>query len=142
MQRKLKSVEARKDKKEWARMQGVGYPNASRSHFRSMEIWHTARPGLSMPNQGWLGAFMSEVYKVGESPFQCVNFGSSVPQALLTEHAPVAALQDTTSFQFLVDRRLPQMKDPLLKTFGQVYTKPAKKAPALELVANTSDTTS
>jgi uncharacterized protein (DUF1501 family) len=138
----LKSFKTLYDQKQLAIIQGVGYPNASRSHFRSMEIWHTARPDLSMPNQGWLGAFMSEVYKVGESPFQCVNFGSSVPQALLTEHAPVAALQDTSSFQFLVDKRLPTMKDPLLKTFGQVYTKPAKKTPALELVANTWDTTS
>jgi uncharacterized protein (DUF1501 family) len=138
----LKSFKALYDKKQLAIIQGVGYPNASRSHFRSMEIWHTARPDLSMPNQGWLGAFMSEVYKVGESPFQCVNFGSSVPQALLTEHAPVAAIQDTSTFQFLVDKRLPTMKDPLLKTFGQVYTKPAQKTPALELVASTWDTTS
>ena len=138
----LKSFKTLYDKHQLAIIQGVGYPNASRSHFRSMEIWHTARPDLSMPNQGWLGAFMAEVYKVGESPFQCVNFGSSVPQALLTEHAPVAAIQDTSTFQFLVDRRLPTMKDPLLKTFGQVYTKPARKTPALELVANTWDTTS
>ena len=138
----LKSFKALYDKKQLAIVQGVGYPNASRSHFRSMEIWHTARPDLSMPNQGWLGAFMSEVYKVGESPFQCVNFGSSVPQALLTEHAPVAAIQDTSTFQFLVDKRLPTMKDPLLKTFGQVYTKPAQKTPALDLVASTWDTTS
>jgi uncharacterized protein (DUF1501 family) len=64
-----------------------------------------------------------------------------VPQALLTEHAPVAAIQDTSTFQFLVDRRLPTMKDPLLKTFDQVYTKPARKTPALELVASTWDTT-
>jgi uncharacterized protein (DUF1501 family) len=84
---------------------------------------------------------MAEVYKVGESPFQCVNFGTSVPQALHTEHAPVAALQDTTSFQFLVDKRLPTMKDPLLKTFGQVYARPAKKTPALELVASNWDNT-
>src|SRR5260370_20693026 len=51
-------------------------------------------------------------------------------------------MQDTTSFQFLVDRRLPTMKDPLLKTFGQVYAKPAQKTPALDLVASTWDTTS
>jgi len=137
----LKSFKTLYDKNQLAIIQNVGYPNASRSHFRSMEIWHTARPDLSSPNQGWLGAFMSEVYKVGESPFQCVNFGSSVPQALLTEHAPIAAIQDTASFQFLVDRRLPTMKDPLLKAFGQIYTKPAQKTPALELVSNTWDTT-
>jgi uncharacterized protein (DUF1501 family) len=137
----LKSFKALYDKQQLAIIQGVGYPHPSRSHVRSMEIWHTARPQGSVPTNGWLGAFMAEVYKVGESPFQCVNFGTSVPQALHTEHAPVAALQDTTSFQFLVDKRLPTMKDPLLKTFGQVYARPAKKTPALELVASNWDNT-
>jgi uncharacterized protein (DUF1501 family) len=137
----LKSFKNLFDQQQLAIIQGVGYPNANRSHFRSMEIWHTARPEGGVPSHGWLGAFMAEVYKVGDSPFQCVNFGNSVPQALQTEHAPVAALQDTSSFQFLVDKRLPTMKDPLLKTFGQVYTKPAKKTPALELVASNWDNT-
>ncbi len=136
----LKSFKALFDKHQLAIVQGVGYPNASRSHFRSMEIWHTAKP-TGVTNQGWLGAFMSEVYKVGDSPFECVNFGSSVPQALLTQHAPVAAMQDTANFSFLVDRRLPPMKDPLLKTFGQVFAKPAQKSPALDLVASGWDTT-
>lgn len=116
-------------------LQGVGYPKPNRSHFRSMEIWHSARPDGPAPEQGWLGAFMSEIYKVGDSPFECVNFGASIPQALRTPQAPIAAMQDTASFQFLVDRRLPSMKDPLLKTFGQVATRPAQKGPAVDLVA-------
>jgi uncharacterized protein (DUF1501 family) len=37
-------------------VQGVGYPNPSRSHFRSMAIWQTARPDDPGPtSQGWLG---------------------------------------------------------------------------------------
>jgi uncharacterized protein (DUF1501 family) len=137
----LKAFKTLYDQQQLAVIQGVGYPNASRSHFRSMEIWHTARPDSSSPGQGWLGAFMSEIYKVGDSPFECVNFGTSVPQALLTPHAPVAAMQDITTFQFLVDKRLPTMKDPLLKTFGQVYAKPAQKTPALDIVSSAWDTT-
>src|SRR6266849_6198031 len=137
----LKSFKTLFDTHQLAIIQGVGYPNASRSHFRSMEIWHTAQPQGMAPSQGWLGAFMSEVYKVGDSPFECVNFGASVPQALLTQHAPVAAMQDTANFSFLVDRRLPSMKDPLLKRFGQVFAKPAQKTPALDRVATGLDTT-
>jgi uncharacterized protein (DUF1501 family) len=137
----LKSFKTLYDQHQLAIIQGVGYPNASRSHFRSMEVWHTARPESGSAGQGWLGAFLAEVYKTGDSPFECVNFGVSVPQALATPHAPVAALQDTTSFQFLVDRRLPTMKDPLLKTFGTISTRPAQKTPALELVADTWDNT-
>ncbi len=36
-------------------VQGVGYPNPNRSHFRSMEIWHTADPAGNGPRSGWLG---------------------------------------------------------------------------------------
>jgi uncharacterized protein (DUF1501 family) len=129
------------DQGRLAILQGVGYPSPNRSHFRSMEIWHSARPEGPAPDQGWLGAFMSEIYKVGDSPFECVNFGASVPQALRTQQAPIATLQDTASFQFLVDRRLPSMKEPLLKAFGQVATRPAQKGPAVELVARNWDAT-
>jgi uncharacterized protein (DUF1501 family) len=137
----LTALKSLYDQGQLAVLQGVGYPNPNRSHFRSMEIWHSARPAGPAPEQGWLGAFMSEIYKVGDSPFECVNFGTSVPQALRTPEAPIAALQDTASFQFLVDRRLPSMKDPLLKTFGQLATKPAHKSPAVELVARNWDAT-
>lgn len=34
---------------------GVGYPNPSRSHFRSMDIWHTATDSDQYSNEGWLG---------------------------------------------------------------------------------------
>src|SRR5262249_14325887 len=37
-------------------IQGVGYPNPDRSHFRSMAIWQTARPDDPGPEfHGWLG---------------------------------------------------------------------------------------
>ena len=37
-------------------VQGVGYPNPDRSHFRSMAIWQTARPDDPEPEfHGWLG---------------------------------------------------------------------------------------
>ena len=35
-------------------IQGVGYPNANRSHTRSMEIWQTGSVG-PVPDAGWLG---------------------------------------------------------------------------------------
>ena len=34
---------------------GVGHPNSDRSHFRSMEIWHTAEPFKPVGRVGWLG---------------------------------------------------------------------------------------
>jgi uncharacterized protein (DUF1501 family) len=136
----VKAFKRLNDDGKLALIQGVGYPSPSRSHFKSMDIWQTARTDGNA-DQGWLGAFMAEVYKVGESPFQCVNLGTSIPKALLTPHAPAAAIQDANTFQFLTDRKLPTGKDPLLKTFGQMYAKPGKKLPTMELVAQGWETT-
>ena len=38
-------------------MQGVGYPNPNRSHFRSTEIWQTASDSEKIEKYGWLGRY-------------------------------------------------------------------------------------
>ncbi|MEY3231981.1 MAG: hypothetical protein RL689_2070 [Planctomycetota bacterium] len=49
-------------------VQGVGYPNPNRSHFKSMDIWHTA--DTSATGDGWLGRYFDAEccgYGKGES---------------------------------------------------------------------------
>ena len=41
-------------------LQGIGYPNPDRSHFRSMDIWHSAQPESETPQIGWLGAALDQ----------------------------------------------------------------------------------
>jgi uncharacterized protein (DUF1501 family) len=62
-------------------VQGVGYPNASRSHFVSREVWHTARPGQGREQAiGWLGRSLDEA---GERAAPAVFVGEGgVPIAL------------------------------------------------------------
>ena len=36
----------------------VGYPNPDRSHFRSMDIWHTASDSDEFLSSGWLGRYL------------------------------------------------------------------------------------
>lgn len=36
----------------------VGYPNPDRSHFRSMDIWHTAANADEFLNTGWIGRLL------------------------------------------------------------------------------------
>jgi uncharacterized protein (DUF1501 family) len=45
-------------------IQGVGYPNPNRSHFKSMDIWHTA--DTSATGNGWLGRYFDS---------ECCGFG-------------------------------------------------------------------
>lgn len=50
----LKGLKAIFNKEELAIIQGVGYPNPNRSHFRSIEIWDTASNSDEYLDMGWL----------------------------------------------------------------------------------------
>ncbi len=39
-------------------LNNVGYPNPDRSHFRSMDIWHTASQSNEYVNTGWLCRYL------------------------------------------------------------------------------------
>src|SRR5688500_3030201 len=39
-------------------LNSVGYPNPDRSHFRSMDIWHSASNSNEYVNTGWLGRYL------------------------------------------------------------------------------------
>ncbi|HZM76230.1 MAG TPA: DUF1501 domain-containing protein [Candidatus Limnocylindrales bacterium] len=59
-------------------VRGVGYPKPDRSHFRSMDIWHTAqpeRPGTT----GWLGRWLD---RAGGDPRLAVSFENVLPPLL------------------------------------------------------------
>ena len=47
-------------------VQGVGYPQPDRSHFRSMEIWHTASTASTPPSTGWLGRAADHRFAPGD----------------------------------------------------------------------------
>ena len=43
-------------------VQGVGYPDQNRSHFRSTDIWNTASPAEEVYTTGWLGRHFDREY--------------------------------------------------------------------------------
>ena len=51
---------------QMAIVHGVGHPNSDRSHFRSMEIWHTAEPFKPVGRVGWLGNMADQL--IAEAP--------------------------------------------------------------------------
>ncbi|MDH3601377.1 MAG: hypothetical protein OEU26_17310, partial [Candidatus Tectomicrobia bacterium] len=79
---------------------GVGYPNPNRSHFRSMDIWHTAEP-TKVGEQGWLGRAINEISPEGENVVIAVNFGSALPRALVAPGAPVASVTNLETYGLL-----------------------------------------
>ena len=61
-------------------IQGVGYPNPNRSHFRSTEIWQTASDSNRNESEGWLGRYFDNCCP-GADPTVGVAIGNEVPQA-------------------------------------------------------------
>ncbi len=60
----------------------VGYPNPDRSHFRSMDIWHTASAADEYLNTGWLGRYLDSACQQGCTPYQALEIDDSLSLAL------------------------------------------------------------
>ena len=62
-------------------VQGVGYPNPNRSHFTSMDIWHTGNPDGRRGN-GWLGRYFDNACGGTPEPEIGISLGSNSPLAM------------------------------------------------------------
>ncbi len=61
-------------------VQGVGYPNPIRSHFASMDVWHTGDT-LSSKGHGWIGKAMDSTHDQADTALACISLGSEAPLA-------------------------------------------------------------
>jgi uncharacterized protein (DUF1501 family) len=73
------------DQGHLALLQGVGYPNPNRSHFRSTEIWQTASDPNKIVRTGWLGRYFDNCCS-GEGATVGVALGSQLPQAFASDN--------------------------------------------------------
>jgi uncharacterized protein (DUF1501 family) len=74
----LKGMHRLFGEKRVAIVRGVGYPDADRSHFRSMDIWHTAQPERP-GNTGWVGRWLDSA---GGDPRLAISFEPVLPPLL------------------------------------------------------------
>jgi len=117
-------------------IQGIGYPKASRSHFRSMDIWHTCEPD-KVGDEGWLGRVVRDLDPHQENVLSAVNFGRGLPRALVAPGVPVASVGNLETYGVLtgiddVDQRL-----KALDVFSKVYTPMIGQGPVLDYLAHT-----
>ncbi len=87
-------------------IQGVGYPNPDRSHFRSMEIWETARTETGALETGWLGRTLdARIVKPGEDAPGLHIGGGSLPLGLRTKRTEVPSLENIEQYRLNADNR-------------------------------------
>ena len=99
---------------------GVGYPDSPRSHFRSMDIWHTCEPE-TLGTEGWLGLATRDIDPNKENIVTTVSFGPSLFRALVLPGVPVACVDNLASYGLLTGITGEQQRDQILDRFSRMY---------------------
>lgn len=86
-------------------VQGVGYDNPNRSHFESMDIWHSCRRKGQSRSDGWIGRFLDANQAISGGAVPALHFGSGQqPVALLARDVRVPSVQSIDEFRLKSDR--------------------------------------
>jgi uncharacterized protein (DUF1501 family) len=83
-------------------VQGVGYPNPNRSHFRSTEIWQTASDSARFERYGWLGRYFDNACS-GCDPTIGISIGRQMPQAFAAQHPTGISLENPQNYRFMAE---------------------------------------
>ena len=116
----LRSIKNLWDHEKVAVINGVGYPEPNRSHFRSIDIWNTGE-SVGIGDSGWLGRALREIDPNGENPIAGVNFGKGLPRALSCRGVPVASVSDLENYGLFPDIQGERSRDLTLSAFSQIY---------------------
>ena len=124
------------DEGKVAVIQGVGYPTPNRSHFRSMDIWHTCEPE-KMADEGWLGRAIRDLDPNKENVLTGVNFGRGLPKALAAPGVPVASVGSLESYGVLTTIELEEQRTQALDIFARMYSPSMGTGPVMEYLSQT-----
>jgi uncharacterized protein (DUF1501 family) len=115
------------ERNQLAIVQGVGYANPNRSHFESMDIWHTCRRKTAVRNDGWLGRFLDESQKGKALDLPALHLGrEKQPLALVSRNIRVPSVTSLDRF------RLKGNSGGLRKVIAEIGS--ASKAPGDDLL--------
>ena len=124
------------DQGKVAIIHGVGYPVPNRSHFRSMDIWHTAEP-TKVGDEGWLGQAVREMHPDADNVVAAVNFGAALPRILVAKNAPVASVSDLSSYGLLNHLDAEGQRTEALEAFRSLYTHALGSGPVMDFLSQT-----
>jgi len=127
------------DEGKVAVVHGIGYANSPRSHFRSMDIWHTCEPD-KVGTEGWLGRVIRDLDPRGENVLTGVNFGQGLPRAMALRGVPVTSVSNLESYGVLTD--VPavtgeQERAQLLERFARIYAPVVGTGPVMDYLGQT-----
>ena len=124
------------DQGQVAIVNGVGYPNPNRSHFRAMDIWHTCEPDR-IATEGWLGRVIRDLDPKSENVLTGVNFGRGLPRALALSGVPVASVAVLESYGVLTGISGEPERSEALDVFARMYAPTMGSGPVMEYLGQT-----
>jgi uncharacterized protein (DUF1501 family) len=117
----LTKLKALYDQGKVAVMQGVGYPNPNRSHFRSMDIWHSARPD-TFERSGWLGRYVGACQCAQDNALPAISVGDQLNTLFWTDTTLVPAVASIGAFSFLTDTKYKNDRTFQMQTLQNIYS--------------------
>jgi uncharacterized protein (DUF1501 family) len=117
----LAKLKALYDQGKVAVVQGVGYPNPNRSHFRSMDIWHSARPD-TFERSGWLGRYVSACQCAQDNAMPAISVGDQLNTMFWTDTTLIPAVASIGSFSFLTDTNFKNDRGYQMQTLQNIYS--------------------
>jgi len=117
-------------------MQGVGYANSPRSHFRSMDIWHTCEP-INVGTEGWLGRVAREFDPKNENVVGTISFGPSLPRALAVPGVPVACIGGALENYGFLPGIQGEQRRQVLERFAEMYKPALGTGPVMDYMGST-----
>ena len=117
-------------------LHGVGYEKSPRSHFRSMDIWHTCEPD-KLGTEGWLGRVVRELDPNKENVVTSVSMGPSLFRALVAPGVPVAAIEDLNNYGMLTGFTESQQRERVLNRYKRMYAPAIGTGPVMDFLGQT-----
>ena len=124
------------DEGKVAIVQGIGYPNSNRSHFRGMDIWHTCEPDR-VGSEGWLGLAIKDLDTKSENVLTGINIGQGLPRAMSVAGVPVTSVGDLESYGVMNKIEQERLKERSLQAFKDIYGQAIGSGQVAEYIGKT-----
>lgn len=129
------------DEGKLAIVDGVGYPNPDRSHFRSMDIWQSAQPQNENPRDGWLGRALEWQFDRQPALAEALTLGTDkLPLAFVSTRVNVPTLRRLEDFQLVDGQSSTANRDLTRSAMKQLSAKPASAGGELDFLRRATTT--
>jgi uncharacterized protein (DUF1501 family) len=126
------------DKGDVAIIQGIGYENSNRSHFRAMDIMHTAEP-LIISTEGWLAKAIRDIDPDGKNVLTGVSFGRGLPRAMAAPGVRVTSVGDLDTYGLMTSVEVETDRAEAMDIFKRFYTPAIGTGATMSYLKQTGD---